>query len=155
MNNSRISLFEVLGIIGVFAGLLLVAYELRQNSIASQAQTRATLTVIAHDMIRSVSTPELIAIRQKENNGESLNELEQAQLQLNIAMQLRSAENVFYQYRIGTLSNEEFTGYRIFYKRSFTDSPSWRLNWDNTKEIYSPLFQEEIDLLIREIENQP
>ena len=117
MNNSRISLFEVLGIIGVFAGLLLVAYELRQNSIASQAQTRATLTVIAHDMIRSVSTPELIAIRQKENNGESLNELEQAQLQLNIAMQLRSAENVFYQYRIGTLSNEEFTGYRIFYKR--------------------------------------
>jgi len=116
MSNSKFSLLELLGIIGVFAGLVLVAYELRQNSIAAQAQTRATLTQIAHHMIESVSTPEMVTIFLKLEHGEPLNEEQEFQLTRNISMQLRAGENVFYQHRIGTLSDEEFAGYRNFYK---------------------------------------
>lgn len=151
MSNSKYSPLEVMGIIGVFAGLLLVAYELRQNSIAAQAQTRATLTVIAHDMIKSVMTPEMIDIRLKRDRGEALNNVEVALLESNITLQLRSAENVFYQHRIGTLSDEEFTGYRNFYKSLFADAMTIQ-RWEQQRDIFSTDFQKEIDDLIAEIQ---
>lgn len=151
MSQSKHSLLEIIGIIGVFAGLLLVAYELRQNSIAAQAQTRATLTVIAHDMIRSVTTPEMQDIRLKRDRDETLNDVEAQMLRLNLSMQIRSAENVFYQHRIGTLSDEEFIGYRNFYKRLFSDSFTIQY-WEQQREIFSPDFQVDIDDLIAEIQ---
>ena len=54
----------------------------------------------------------------KDNNDELLSVVEETQWNRNINMQLRTAENVFYQRRIGTFSYEGFIGYLNFDKRS-------------------------------------
>ena len=149
-NNSKHSAFEIIGVLSLLLGLLLVAYELRQNSMAAQAQTRVALTQIAHDMIRAESDPGMAEINEALRQGEPLTADQRRIEALNLALHFRSAENIFFQHRIGTLDDDEFSGYLNFYRRQFSQ-PHVIVTWEAQKEIFSREFQREIAVLISEL----
>ena len=65
-------------------------------------------------------------------------------------MHFRSAENIFFQHRIGTLDDDEFSGYLNFYRRLFSQ-PHVIERWEGQKEIFSREFQEESDPTPKEL----
>jgi hypothetical protein len=105
--------------------------------------------MIAHEMIASLMTPEMAEIDRALNEDKGLTDEQLRIFTLNTMVQLRTAENVFYQHRVGTFDDEGFIGYRNFYKGLFSD-PVVKKIWGNQKNIFSPVFQEEIDELMLE-----
>ena len=135
--------------LGVIAGIIFLAIEINQNSLSTQAQTRTQLTVIANQMIEFISKPEYVEARTKQLTGEELSEYEESLLGAQVLLQLRTGENVFYQHRIGTFNDEEFQGYENFYREYF-QRPFNRETWEDRKNIFSPDFQKEIEVLLSE-----
>ena len=142
---------ELVSAVSIVASLIFVGIQVQQSSVTAEAQTRATLTTITHDMISVQMTPEWGEISTRLRNGEPLPPELQWIRNMYTTMQFRTGENVFYQHRVGTFSDEEFLGYRNFYRDYFSSS-FVRNHWENTKHRYSPIFQREVALLIDEIQ---
>ncbi len=141
---------EIIGGIAIVLSLIFVGVQIQQSSNAAKAQTRTTLTQIAHEMIATQMTPEWADIDKAISEGKGLTDEQQRTFVINTIMQLRTAENVFYQHRVGTFDDEEFSGYRNFYKRMFSN-PFVQEIWGNRRDDFSVVLQEEIDHLILEI----
>ena len=139
---------EFVGIFAVVLGLLFVGFELRQNQLALQAQTRATLIQIDIESIRSHRLDEQL-MQDTVNRDPRLGSVEELRNNLWIREVARTAENHFYQYRIGTFDEREFQGVRILWKNMFS-RPEYRNWWTAHKAEFSIDFQDEFDALLSE-----
>ena len=148
--NKYALLAEIIGGISIVASLLFVGFQIKQNSVTVQAQTRLAMTEQARDNIKHSMEPMSLGIMAKLANGAELTLEEVLYSNMDVNLSLRGAENVFYQYRVGTFSKEEFEGYRNFYLGQFSGR-RFRENWARERNIFSKDFQDEIDALISEL----
>ena len=142
-------LAEIIGGISIVASLLFVGFQIRQNSVTVQAQTRLAVTEQARDNIKHSMEPMSLRIMAKLANSEELTLEEVLYSNMDMNLSLRGAENVFYQYRVGTFSEEEFEGYKNFYLEQFS-RPRFKEHWARERNIFSKDFQDDIDALISE-----
>jgi len=143
----------VLANLGVIAGIVFLAVELRQNSQIVRAQSRAQISSESADHImRRAEDPELVDIQLRANEGNELTPIEQERLNLMRQSTLRRWENIHYQYRQGLYSEEEFVGNTSAW-RDVLSNGSYRQFWGNRRDQFSPDFAAELDRLVLEIES--
>jgi hypothetical protein len=137
---------ELVGIAAIVLGLGLVAYELRQNTMMMQSQTRDSMTekqmmfsewVATNRYTAEVMT--LAAAGELEPNTPEYNSF----LFLNQGI-FREWENSFYQYQQGLFEPEEFEPRRDRWRRVMTNQPV-RDYWQMSRDEYSPGFRKELD----------
>ena len=140
---------QLLGNVGVIVGILLLVYELNQNRDVTMSQVRNELSQGVSDFLLDVSSNEERAgIWLRGTRGEDLTPGEFDQYFLMALAELRSHENIHYQYRSGLYDRAEFLAQR----------ETWRSQLYNEKgrvEVFclvrigfSPDFVAEIDGLL-------
>ena len=138
----------VLANVGVIAGIVFLAVELRQNTRIGQAQSRAQIASDATDyMQRRAENPQLEEIMIRANDGEELSRLEQQQLFFLLRSIFRRWENTHYQYRQGLYSEEEFAGNAEAWRSSLSNR-AYQRHWEQNRDSFSRPFASEIDSLL-------
>ncbi len=139
---------QMLANVGVLAGIVFLALEIRQNSYAVQAQSRAQIASDAADhLMRIAENPQITEIYIRANDGEELSEVEQWQLLYWLQSRVRRWENIHYQYRQGLYSEEDYVGNRTAWRGALS-SQSARQHWEQNRDSFSPEFAAEIDRLL-------
>jgi len=141
---------EIVSTLAIISSLIFVGLQIRQNSDTVKAQTRNAIAEIARDNVKATMDPRLIEAFLKMSNGVKLTPEEAFLIRLHNNLIFRTAENVYYQYNIGTFSEDEFDGYRNYFHEYFSNKITLE-NWEETKSGYSPRFREEMDALISDI----
>ncbi len=156
MNSEQFSKWLTLvANIGVIFGLILVAYELQQNSELMRIQinqARADSAMVSNE--HSFNSPFLPPILIKIKNGESLDDEEWIRYVDYFRAMNRNQDNVLSQYRAGMLG--ENTPRSIAdYGRVFVGSTEVsRRAWQTTKHGYTDEYVEFIEAVIDQV-SQP
>lgn len=140
------SISDIIGAIAIVSSLIFVGLQINQNSIAAKANTRIALAEIARDNIKVNMDPRLISAKLKLFNGEKLTDAELLLMRMQFELIFRTAENVYFQYSVGTFNQEEFNGYDRFFYSFFTD-PMVMTTWSERKSGYSSEFRKYIEEL--------
>ena len=142
--------------VGVIAGIIFLAVELRQNTQALRAQTRDSLTEKTMTYLGWMATsPELAAIENKARSigiG-SLDPTERNQYRNFVGAQLREWENSFYQYERGLFTQADYEARRETWRNRLLEVPDssfYRSIWEGGRTHFSPSFGEEIDGILAE-----
>ena len=142
--------------IGVIAGIVFLAIEIRQNTAMIEAQTRDNIADKQLSLFEwFAASPENIRVRMA---GDQLalepGSAEAAQYGWMIAGNFRLWENEWYQYRRGLFEPEEFEPRLNMWKMMIGNSPGMRLVWEFQRDAYSPEFKAFIDSLVQDSEQQ-
>jgi len=143
------NLAMLLANIGVIAGIIFLALEVRQNTTMMRAATRDSMTQqLTNWQLTVASNPKTAIIYQKGNGGFAGLEQDQAE---NITYGLlansifRIWENEWYQYQLGLYEEEEFTPRLARWERNIRGSTGYRDMWLRSREQFSSGFQNIID----------
>ncbi len=143
---------DFVGGVGVILTLLYLAVQIRQNTrtveqntLASKAQTRLQVTNDTVESIRSVRTNDaLLQAFVKTLEEKDLDSTDNLVLSLYARELFRAAEGNFYQYRVGTIDDEEFQGIYVFYQDMF-QQPHMKEFWSENKHQFPSVFVKEVD----------
>lgn len=124
-------------------GLIFVRYELQQNRLSMQAQTRA--------IVSQISVENLISMREDDRLIELLSDrdmvrtlADEFRIDMWLLQYARSAENAYYQYQLGLFELEEFESQRLSNQIPFCD-PRNRNWWERSKLRFSSSFRNYFD----------
>ena len=138
--------------IGVIAGIVFLAVEIRQNTEMIRSQTRDSITGKQIEMFGWLATSaENSRIRTQGNRLElDPDSPEAAQYGWMIAGTMRMWENEWYQYQRGLFEPEEFEP-RINIWRAVMNNPGFKRQWESTQgNAFSPEFAALISSLIED-----
>ncbi len=152
-NTDWKDIVELSGIGAIVLSLILVAYEVRQNTLMMRAQTRDSLTEKQMTLNAWMATSEYVAnVALLGGRGElepgTPEWLSYYQLMTGI---MREWENSFYQYEQGLFDDSEFSA-REHAWTGFLTIPGVRDYWANSRENFSPRFRAKIDKIVAETE---
>jgi hypothetical protein len=107
----------ILANIGVIAGIIFLAIELRQNNELMRAEARDAQNERIQDYVQQVyMVPGLAEIILKARNGEPLTEVEELKLLSRQGRRLRGFAAQWREYRVGTVENfDPVAGWRTFF----------------------------------------
>jgi hypothetical protein len=144
---------ELIGIAAIVLGLVLVAYELRQNTQMMRAQTRDSLTEKQMMFSGWIGTSEYAAnvlLRGTEGQLEP-GTPEYYSHGFLLHGIFREWENSFYQYEQGLFDESEFQPRRNRWRVNMA-LPGYRDFWAGGAEMFAPGFKAEIDAIVAEID---
>lgn len=146
-------LFEGAGMIAIIVSLVLVAYEVRQNTLMMRAQTRDSLTEKQMTMSSWISTNEFAAnLIPPGSRGElEPGSAEAIAFDQLLTGMMREWENSLYQYEQGLFDASEFNARKQAWK-GFLMQPGVSAFWARRNENFSPTFRSEIERIIAESE---
>ena len=143
MNNAKWSwkdVVEMVGVLGVIASLVFVAFQIRQNTKAIESSTIEAILSRSYDaVVLSVENADLRAAQAAACTG-PLTEDQRQQLIAYYRALLRLQLNRFFQVRLGTIDEETALaagGRATPYRR-----PIFAVIWEETKDDYSADFQD-------------
>ena len=144
---------ELAGTGAIVLGLVLVAYELRQNTLMMRAQTRDSLTEKQMMFSEWIATSKYAAEVALQGSREGLQPGTPEELSYRFLIHgiIREWENSFYQYEQGLFDQSEFEPRRIRWALNLR-LQGYRDYWASARETYSPRFRTEIDRIVAEIE---
>jgi hypothetical protein len=137
--------------IGVMIGILLLVFELNQNRVVIEAQTRSAITASIIQLTQMISqTPMGMTIYEKRISKEPLTDRELFWQRGASRAVFRHWENVYFQYRAGLFNEQELDTYQVYW-RSVTRCQHWHQEfWANNKMQFNPYFREELDSILTE-----
>lgn len=140
------SIADIVSGIAVILSLIYVGYELRQNTLAMEANSRQEfahqdLTYLATALDSSVVARAIVKVEA----GQKLTALEKSQLINRQHMNFRVFENAYYQLQKGTLETSEWTRYRQIIQRLICDWEPAQAMWSQFRTGFVPEFQEIVD----------
>jgi len=139
------SIAEIMGAVAVVLSLIYVGYGLRENTRAIEAQTRQAFSAQDMTFFETALDQSVIAMAEaKRQAGEALSGLEQSQLETREHMNFRIFEHAFYQFRKGTLEEDEWDRYARIIRNKCIDLPALSM-WNGNKEIFQPDFRKFVD----------
>jgi hypothetical protein len=140
----------ILANVGVIAGIVFLAVEIRQNNRIVQAQTRAQIASESADhLMRRAENGELADIASRAENGDVLSPADERRLFNLFQSRFRRWENIHFQYRRGLYSEEEFTGNLKAWGGALSNQAAQR-HWEQQRDSFSPEFRQDIDELIEQ-----
>lgn len=146
----------VLANVGVIAGIVFLATEIRLNTRAIQAQTRDTISDKEMQLYAWQATNSELAAVIVKARDEGLDELDTVEYQMFFGYMeafFREHENALYQFEQGLFSAEDFSG-RVQNMRVFIKNPAFRKFWDSRRNHYSPGLRAEMDRILGELEKR-
>jgi hypothetical protein len=137
----RPSFREILAALGVVLSLTFVGYELRQNTIAVQGQTRDSLARAGEDWLMGIAADSsLSAALAKMSRDEPMSSSDSTRLQYALLAVTRHHENVYLQVTAGTVDESGLLTYgwkgTALYTFSFYETSVW----PRFRSIFSPDF---------------
>jgi len=134
--------------VGVLIGVFVVAYELRQNTIAMEANTRQEFAAQDLEYLSTVLDPSVLSVAlTKSQRGDQLTDLELSQLIQRQHMNFRVFENAFYQFRKGTLEAHEWSRYEQIIRILLCGDNTQKAKsmWEQFRPGFVPEFAEVVD----------
>lgn len=146
---------EILGIAAIVASLILVAYELRQNTLMMRAQINQSRTEVAvseqQATFNSEYMPEII---EKVRSGEQLSPQELTRYSAYLRAFLRNQDNAYWQYQQGLLGENIPRSIRSAVRGVIgRDKRSIEI-WDRQKQQYTGEFAAFVDDNIADLRNK-
>lgn len=137
--------------IGVLTGIILLIVELDQNREMLRAQTRNDISRHISDHLSLLGSDEkLTNLMSRAEAGKELSLIEERQQFLLFTSNKRMWENVNYQYRHGTFSEEEYRAEKQTWRFLINKDKSFARNWCHMRMNYSAQFVAEIESLMNE-----
>jgi hypothetical protein len=132
--------------VGVIAGIVFLALELRQNNELLEAETRAAAN------IRLTATPAMIStdidladVLVRAKNGEALSESEELRVIAFNVMRLRGQEAFFGEYQKGTVELIPIDDWRRRFHSELFGAPAQSETWSKTKSYFGDDFVQFIE----------
>ena len=144
-------LAEIAAAIGVIISLIFIGLQLRSNTEATEAATRAAINQNDVDFLSlSIDSSVLAKAMAKAQRGEELSALEESQLVHLELVNFVSFEHSFYQYRKGLLEEPEWLRHRNLIEIGMKHWPHSRTMWERSRGVFTPEFQQLVDSLVSE-----
>jgi len=141
----------ILANIGVLGGLLLLAYELKQNRDMMRAQVRQQISQgVIDQFYNSAANPELNEFVNRALSGQLTSSVEEDRFGDYLLARFRYWEDVHFQYRAGLYDESEFLPQTVGWKALLVYEPVVDY-WGTVKAGYSPQIVAEVDRLIDEL----
>jgi len=132
--------------IGVIAGIVFLAVEIRQNSDATRAQTRAQLAEEVTELFSvNMNDQEYAGVLMRGNNVEELSPVEKYQYFRHRSAWIQHWNNVAYQYQMGMYDDSEFALQIATIRNDMDTYPGLRVHWCANKSKASPSLIEAIE----------
>ena len=132
--------------VGVIAGILFLAMELRQNNEMIRGQTRSQ---IARDMVdlfqTNMNDSDYADVLLRGNSGEELSELERYQYERHRSAWFSYFENVVYQHGIDLYDDEEFFVQINRIRGDIDSNPGFKRSWCASRDRRTQLLVEAIE----------
>ena len=141
IDNTKSRWAAYFGGVTVVASLLLVAWEIRQNTIALSAQALQDLNAMANDILLTAADNDQLAsvLEKGDDDLSSLSGAEYRQYwSYNYAL-INGLDAAFGFYQRGILSEDDFSGWRT-YTCEYLEAPSARIIWENDKASFGEDF---------------
>jgi hypothetical protein len=139
----------ILANIGVIAGIAFLAYELRQNTLATELVAAQGFLEAAGSTNRlMVENPNLTEIIAKDIEGEELSRAERLQLNNGFLELLRAWEINHWQFERGALDAELWRGYNNMAANIFANNETAEEYWRQRLDYFSPGFNELVESTI-------
>ncbi len=140
--------------LGVIAGIVFLAAEIRQNTEMMQSQTRDAMTEKQMDWYMAIGTNEFASGLFFSTAREGTSDLEEDQARTQtfnfMAMSnIRMWENEWYQFQKGLYEEDEFLTRSSLWPGVIVQ-PGFRALWEGQKSSYAPDFREYLDGMIAE-----
>ena len=144
---------ELVGVVAIVLSLILVAYELRQNTTVMRAQTRDAMTdkqMMFTDWVATNRyTAEVLTL-----SGQGKIEPgtpEAVSFEFFAQGVIREWENSYYQYEQGLFESEEFAPRIVRWRQIISLGPV-REYWARSKDQFSPRFRAEVDGILQTVD---
>jgi len=132
--------------LGVIAGIIFLAVELRQNNEMMRAQTRSQLANEVTELFTANMNDQAYAeILLKGNKGEELSEIEQYQYFRHRNAWLWYWNNVVYQFQIGLYDEQEFALQISVIRGDIDTRPGLKTHWCASRSRASPALVQAIE----------
>ena len=147
---------SILANLGVVAGIVFLAYELRQNTLAIQLEAASSFQPnISQILLLLLEDDELADIVRKGTEGERLTGTEEMQLRTFYMSVLRSWQNPHYQYRTGAMESELWDALRRSLLETLRRDIGLRRYWQSSNhEEFPPEFVDFMDRLMLDVGEQ-
>jgi hypothetical protein len=124
--------------VGVIGGILLLAYELRQNNELMGAQARQVRTSMVIDLWKvAAENGELAELRGRERNGEELTDVELQRVDAYVMSVFVMIDWVFQEL---SANSPEMNQIRAVQRYSFANKSEYRRVWEDRKTSFRPEF---------------
>ena len=137
---------EFIALASVVASLVLVAYELRQNTAVASAQAVTELNAIVDGAYRARAQNAVLdqLVETGHSDPDSLSERETSQFHAWLRADMNSLEAVWFYYHNGIISREDFDGYiaAICSRVTSKGGEKW---WSAQAKYYAGGFRESIN----------
>jgi hypothetical protein len=138
--------------VAIVASLVLVAYELRQNTLMIQAQinqTRADLAV--SEQVATYNSEYIPRLLVKVENQEPLTDEEMVRYRTYVRGFLRNQDNAYWQYRQGLLEENTPDSIRAAVQAVVGQPKLGREVWESQKPTYTAEFVRFVDAAIADL----
>lgn len=146
---------QLLANVGVLAGVLFLAYELRQNTIATQMMAVDSYLTNAGSLSTFIAgTDGFAEIVLKAQQGQQLSDAEALRLDVFSIHVLRTYQNVHFQYLNGVLDEELWESYRSNLARTLTVDRPLLAYWRDNRSRLTPAFNELMERIAQEVASE-
>lgn len=122
--------------LAVVAGIIFLAFELRQNNLLLEAQARSTAASFRLSHNDRLMEPDIAAILIKVRSGEALSDVEAYRYERVVHGIFVSLEVAYGDFRAGLISGLPIVGVR----HTFEKNPGMKDIWDKRRDFYSAEF---------------
>jgi hypothetical protein len=147
---------QIVAVIAIFASLVFVGVQLRQNTKALKASSHHAVTDSFNAINNMIANDPKYARRWRLSltGDEGLDEDERVSVSFMRLAYMRIFETIYYQYKNGTLDKKLFDAELMTLKWTATEHPGFRAWWANNPISLSAEFRAFIDGLIREAQKE-
>lgn len=140
---------EVLGAVGVILTLAYLAYQIRQNTIATRLETTSNFqNGFAAVELMIASNAEFAEVLAKGRNGEELTPPEFVRLQAFYRTVLRAWQTNISQYEAGGLEEETWQGTKALMSQTFQEDRSLLKHWKQNRSQFNTEFNSLVESLL-------
>jgi len=134
---------EVLGVLGVIASLIFVAFEIRENTRATRSATIQDIARWSFDANSAFLENASLRAAWRAGCEGTLNQDQRHQMLSAFIGFMRIQANRFYQVQLGTI--DEATAFSLGGRSGAYESPMFKEFWPLIKESYEPDFQDFVE----------
>lgn len=147
---------QVVGVIAVFASLIFVGLQIRQNTKALKATSHHAVTDSFNAINNMIANDPTVARRWQLGmaGAAELSEYERASVAMMMLGYMRIFETLYYQYTNGTLDKKLFDAELKTLKWTVTENPGFLAWWSTNPISLSTEFRTFIDGLIRDAQKE-
>ena len=134
---------------GVMAGIVFLAFELRQNTVATQLEAASNFQDSFSELdLFIVGNPEFAELLRKGREGEEISPTEELRLWVFYGNVLRQWQFNYFQYKAGALDENIWKGNHVRLVQIIDDDRGLLEHWEMNKSQFDQAFNEMVESML-------